>query len=153
MVAWEDYFILIKYLLSYLGGVGGWRKQRDDRALPRSEAPFTNFSVYSRTSQLGQFLTILCLKIAFLHLKFYTTESSFLLKVRLNGPKWIVEAKSPGLQIYAMRHILYIAIPLRVFEKKTEPTDVCSANAQSDAWEHLQTPFFKNPYNNQNLNL
>ena len=152
MVAWEDYFILNWYLLSYLGGVGGWRKQRDDRALPRSEAPFTNFSVYSRTSQLGQFLTILCLKIAFLHLKFYTTESSFLLKVRLNGPKWIVEAKNPGLQIYAMRHILYIAIPLRVFEKKTEPTDVCSANAQSDAWEHLQTPFFKNPYNNQNLN-
>ena len=53
---------------------------------------------------------------------------------------------------YAMRHILYIAI-LRVFEKKTEPTDVCSANAQSDAWEHRQTPFCKNPYNNHNLNL
>ena len=81
-----------QYLLSFLGGVGGWRKQRDDRALPRSEAPFTNFSVYSRTSQLGQFLTILCLKIAFLHLKFYTTESSLLLKVLFNGQKWIVEA-------------------------------------------------------------
>ena len=83
----------------------------------RSKAPFTmfksNFSFYSRTSQLGQFLTILCLKIAFLHLKFYTTESSLLLKVLFNGPKWIVEAKNPGLQIYAMRHILYIEIIAR----------------------------------------
>ena len=97
-----------------------------DRAMPRSKAPFTmfksNFSFYSRTSQLGQFLSILCLKIAFLHLKFYTTESSLHLKVLFNGPKWIVEAKNPGLQIYAMRHILYIEILARCVSSKRKPS-------------------------------
>ena len=97
-----------------------------DRAMPRSKAPFTmfksNFSFYSRTSQLGQFLTILCLKIAFLHLKFYTTESSLLLKVLFNGPKWIVEAKNPGLQIYAMWYIFYIEILARCVSSKRKPS-------------------------------
>ena len=41
MVAWEDFFILNKYLLSYLGGVGGWGEQRNgDSILER----FTNLS-------------------------------------------------------------------------------------------------------------